>query len=100
MISPDLTTNDPALQQQKESGGLTPDVGGAEGFTALSAIAVSPSSDAEIWAGSDDGRVHVTTDGGARWREVGTALPELPRLVTIRRIVALGAGHALVSAPP
>ncbi|HXU32206.1 MAG TPA: hypothetical protein VN851_16675, partial [Thermoanaerobaculia bacterium] len=98
MISPDLTTDDPEWQRQKESGGLTPDVAGAENYTTLSTIAVSPVSDREIWAGSDDGRVHVTIDGGGRWREVGAAIPDLPPHSWIQRIVALGHGGALLLA--
>ncbi|MEP7012655.1 MAG: hypothetical protein ABJC13_20215 [Acidobacteriota bacterium] len=98
VISPDLTTNRREWQKAKESGGFTPDVAGEENFTTLIALAVSPASDAEIWAGSDDGRVHVTTDGGGHWQEVGTAIPGLPPYARIQRIVARGAGRALLLA--
>ena len=69
-ISPDLTTNNPEWQHQAESGGLTPDVGGAENFTTITAIAPSPLKSGLLWVGTDDGRLHVTHDGGAGWTSV------------------------------
>jgi photosystem II stability/assembly factor-like uncharacterized protein len=78
VISPDLTTNNPAWQRQSESGGLTPDVTGAENFTTILAIAPSPLQDGVIWVGTDDGRVHVTRDGGAAWQSVEKNLKGVP----------------------
>jgi hypothetical protein len=66
-ISPDLTTNNPEWQHQAESGGLTPDVGGGENFTTITAIASSPLKLGLLWVGTDDGRVQVTRDGGGSW---------------------------------
>ncbi len=77
-ISPDLTTNNPAWQRQPESGGLTPDVSGAEEYTTILAIAPSPLQDGVIWVGTDDGRVHVTRDGGASWQSVEKNLKGVP----------------------
>jgi photosystem II stability/assembly factor-like uncharacterized protein len=70
VISPDLTSNNPEWQTFKQSGGLTPDVTAAENFTSLVAIAPSPVQAGTIWTGSDDGRVHVTQDGGRNWERV------------------------------
>lgn len=70
IISPDLTTNNPEWQKQKESGGLTPDVTGAENYTTITTIAPSPVQPGVIWVGTDDGRIHVTRDGGQTWRSV------------------------------
>ncbi|MGD2152585.1 MAG: hypothetical protein PVG79_04905, partial [Gemmatimonadales bacterium] len=70
IISPDLTTNNPEWQKQAESGGLTYDVTGAENFTTIMTIAPSPVRQGVIWVGTDDGRVHVTQDGGATWTSV------------------------------
>ncbi|HEX3553089.1 MAG TPA: hypothetical protein VIA62_07665 [Thermoanaerobaculia bacterium] len=70
VISPDLTTNNPDWQHQAESGGLTPDVGGAESFTTITAIAPSPLKPGLLWVGTDDGRLHVTRDGGGSWTSV------------------------------
>ena len=69
-ISPDLTTNRKEWQRQKQSGGLTPDVTGAENFTTIIAIAPSPREKGLLWIGTDDGRLHVTRDGGATWTSV------------------------------
>ena len=69
-ISPDLTTDNPEWQQQYDSGGLTPDVTGAENFTSILSIACSPHEAGVIWVGTDDGRVHITRDGGANWESL------------------------------
>jgi photosystem II stability/assembly factor-like uncharacterized protein len=78
LISPDLTTNNPAWQKQNESGGLTPDVSGAESYTTIIAISPSPVARGVIWAGTDDGRVQVTRDGGKSWTSVEANVPGLP----------------------
>ncbi len=70
IISPDLTTDNPQWQKQDESGGLTPDVTGAENFTTIVAIAPSPVREGVLWVGTDDGRVHLTRDGGAHWESL------------------------------
>lgn len=77
-ISPDLTTNDPSRQKQKESGGFSLDNSGAENNTTIVCIAESPVNDQEIWAGTDDGNLQVTIDGGKTWRNTSTAMPGLP----------------------
>lgn len=77
-ISPDLTTNDPEKQKQDESGGITPDVTAAENHTSLVAIAPSPVEKGVIWTGSDDGRLHVTRDGGKTWTSSEGALKGVP----------------------
>ncbi|HEX2551349.1 MAG TPA: hypothetical protein VHK64_07115, partial [Nocardioidaceae bacterium] len=78
VISPDLTSNNPEWQKQAESGGITLDVTGAESFTTLLAIAPSPVQHGVIWAGTDDGRVHVTRDGGKTWESVEKNVKGLP----------------------
>ncbi|MFQ5747956.1 MAG: hypothetical protein ACE5H3_00700 [Planctomycetota bacterium] len=70
IISPDLTTNNPEWQKQAESGGLTPDVTGAENFTTILAIVPSPLQRGVLWVGTDDGRLHVTRNGGSSWTSV------------------------------
>ena len=68
-ISPDLTRNDKT--KQKWSGGpITGDNTGAEYYDTLFAIAESPRAKGLIWAGSDDGLLHVTRDGGGHWAKV------------------------------
>ncbi len=74
-ISPDLTRNDPATE--RPSGGpIDLDQSSAEVYPYVSAIAVSPLDGHVVWAGSSDGLVHVTTDGGAHWQAVTP--PTLP----------------------
>ena len=76
-ISPDLSLNDPA--RQGHSGGpLTHDTAGAEVHATCACVAPSPHREAEIWASTDDGLVHVTRDGGGTWKNVTPkGLPEL-----------------------
>lgn len=82
-ISPDLTTNDPAYQVQS-GGPINADVTGVEIFEVVFSIAESPTDARELWAGTDDGRVHVTRDGGATWQEVTPS--GMPRLGTVDEI--------------
>lgn len=77
-ISPDLTTNDPTRQKQKESGGFSLDNSGAENNTTIVCLAESPLSKQEIWAGTDDGHLQVTTDDGQTWLNTSRAMPGLP----------------------
>ena len=70
IISSDLSSNDPKMQIYRKSGGLTSDVTAAENYTTISVIAPSKLDRNVIWAGTDDGRVHVTRDGGENWSRV------------------------------
>jgi photosystem II stability/assembly factor-like uncharacterized protein len=68
-ISPDLTRNDKA--KQKPSGGpITLDITSVEYFDTIFAVAESPLKKDLIWAGTDDGLVHMTQDGGQHWNNV------------------------------
>ena len=84
VISPDLTTNDRSKQQS--SGGLTPDNTSVEFYCVLFAIAESPLEEGVIWAGSNDGLVHVTRDGGETWTNVTENIPDLPPWGTVSNI--------------
>ncbi|MDP2470291.1 MAG: hypothetical protein Q8W46_05485, partial [Candidatus Palauibacterales bacterium] len=86
VISPDLSTNNPEWQKQSESGGLTPDVTGAENYTTIVAIAPSPIEEGVLWVGTDDGRLHVTRDGGVTWRSVERNVPDVPEHTWIPHI--------------
>ena len=66
-ISPDLTTDNPEHQKQEKSGGLTVDNSSAENHCTIYTINESPLDSLVIWAGTDDGNLQVTTDGGATW---------------------------------
>ncbi|MGC1106837.1 MAG: hypothetical protein WA876_09885 [Candidatus Acidiferrales bacterium] len=74
-ISPDLTRNEPATELPS-GGPIDLDHSSAEVYPGISALAVSPRDNNVIWAGSDDGLVHVTTDGGSSWQTVNP--PDLP----------------------
>jgi photosystem II stability/assembly factor-like uncharacterized protein len=98
IISPDLTTNNPDWQKQDETGGLTPDVTAAENFTTLITIAPSPLEKGLIWAGADDGRIHVTRDGGKTWTSVEQNVRGVPANTWVPHIEAsrFDAGTAYV----
>jgi photosystem II stability/assembly factor-like uncharacterized protein len=74
-ISPDLTSNDPEKQKQEESGGVTIDNSSAEMNTTIYSISESPKNGQVIWAGTDDGLVQVTHDGGKNWTNVTANVP-------------------------
>jgi photosystem II stability/assembly factor-like uncharacterized protein len=85
VISPDLTRNDKS--KQKWAGGpITGDNTGVETFCTVFAIAESPKQKGLIWAGSDDGLVHVTTDDGKNWKNVTAAMPGFPEWGTVSMI--------------
>ncbi len=78
-ISPDLTTNDPAHQKQEQSGGVTIDNSAAEMYETIFSISESPADGKVIWAGTDDGRLQVTQDGGGGWHDVIANVRGLPK---------------------
>ncbi|HTT63345.1 MAG TPA: hypothetical protein VMG35_15930 [Bryobacteraceae bacterium] len=82
-ISPDLTRND--LTKQGPAGGdITKDNSGVEYYDTIFTVAESPLQKGLIWAGSDDGLVHVTRDGGQHWTDVTPkALPEWNQINSI-----------------
>ena len=88
IISDDLTTNDKEKQKQAESGGLTMDATGAENHTTILVIEPSKVEKDLLWTGSDDGRVHVTKNGGSTWTDVSANIPELPKGSWIAQIKA------------
>ncbi|MEM6963368.1 MAG: glycosyl hydrolase [Bacteroidota bacterium] len=69
IISPDLTRNDPS-KQVSSGGPITKDNTSVEYYCTIFAAAESPIKEGVIWAGSDDGLVHITTDGGKNWTNV------------------------------
>ncbi|UQD57625.1 hypothetical protein [Flavobacterium sp. K5-23] len=78
-ISPDLTTNDAKKMNQENSGGLSKDNSGAENHCTIFTIAESPLNENVIWAGTDDGNIQVTKDGGKSWTNVVANIPGLPK---------------------
>ena len=78
VISPDLTTNDPEKLKQHESGGLTMDATGAENHCTVLVIEPSPVEKDMFWVGTDDGRVHYSTNGGQSYTDVTKNIKGLP----------------------
>ena len=71
-------TNDPEKQKQSESGGLTIDATGAENHCTILVIEPSPIEKDMLWVSTDDGRVHITQNGGSSWLEVTKNIKDLP----------------------
>ncbi len=69
VISPDLTTNDES-KQPLPGGPLQHDHTSVEVYTTVFALAESPHTPGVLWAGTDDGRVHLSMDHGESWEEV------------------------------
>ena len=78
-ISPDLTTNDTAKQRQEDSGGVTVDNSVAEMHTTIYSVSESPRNSQVVWAGTDDGNLQLTRDGGKTWTNVVTNVPGIPK---------------------
>ena len=76
IISPDLTRNDKA-KQAASGGPITKDNTGVEVYDTIFSVVESPVQKDLIWAGTDDGLVHLTRDGGQKWENVTPkAMPE------------------------
>jgi photosystem II stability/assembly factor-like uncharacterized protein len=87
VISPDLTTDDPA--KQLDSGGeIYNDNTAAEFHTTILTIAESPAEKGVIWVGTDDGNIQVTRDDGRTWTNVRARVPGLPAEAWIGQIEA------------
>ena len=74
-LSDDLTRND-ASKMGSSGGPITQDNTSVEYYGTIFALAESPHEAGVLWAGSDDGLVHLTRDGGATWTDVTP--PDLP----------------------
>ena len=66
-VSGDLTTNDKKKQDQENSGGLSEDNTSAENHCTIFTVAESLLDENMIWAGTDDGNLQLTTNGGKTW---------------------------------
>ncbi|KAA3641510.1 MAG: glycosyl hydrolase [Bacteroidetes bacterium] len=76
IISPDLTRND-STKLVSSGGPITQDNTGVEYYCTIFAVTESPVKEGLLWAGSDDGLVHVSKDGGKNWENVTPkAMPE------------------------
>jgi photosystem II stability/assembly factor-like uncharacterized protein len=79
-ISPDLTRNDKSMM--KSSGGpITKDNTSIEYIGTVFTLAESPKRKGVLWAGSDDGLINVTQDGGKNW--VNVTPPGMPKFAKV-----------------
>lgn len=82
-ISPDLTYADPETLG-KTGGIITMDMNGPEIYATVFALAPSNHDINTIWAGSDDGKMHITRDGGKNWEDITPKdLPKFSRISII-----------------
>jgi hypothetical protein len=82
-ISPDLTRSDPATLGPS-GGPITLDQTGVETYGTVFALTPSRLEKGLIWAGSDDGLVHITRDGGRTWADVTPrGIPKYLKITTI-----------------
>jgi hypothetical protein len=95
-ISPDLTRHDPTTMGPS-GGPITKDQTGVETYAVVFALAPSYQDANVLWAGSDDGLVHVTRDGGKTWQNVTPK--DAPPFIRINTIEAspTTAGKAYVA---
>ena len=87
IISPDLTRND-KTKQGASGGPITKDNTSVEYYATIFALMESPVQAGTIWAGSDDGVVHVSRDGGKNWSDVTPPRSVMPEWIQINSIDA------------
>jgi len=96
IVSPDLTRNDPS-KQEPSGGPITIDSNGMDYYCTLFAFAESPVRRGILWAGSDDGLIHLSRDNGETWQNVTP--PDMPEwsLVSVIEASPHDAGTAYVA---
>ena len=82
-ISPDLTRQD-VTKMEPSGGPVTKDTSGAEVYGTIFAFVESPHEKGVFWAGSDDGLVHISRDGGEHWEQV--TLSSMPPFTLVSMI--------------
>jgi photosystem II stability/assembly factor-like uncharacterized protein len=91
-ISPDLTNNED--RNQKPIMGRMPDrdmlsrFDGVQHWPCITTTSESPKNPLVLWAGTDDGNLQVTRDGGKTWKNVVGNIPGLPKGTYVTRVVA------------
>ncbi|HKP82293.1 MAG TPA: hypothetical protein VJT69_09750 [Pyrinomonadaceae bacterium] len=99
VISPDLTRNDKS-KQGPSGGPITKDNTSVEYYATIFALMESPVQAGTIWAGSDDGVVSLSRDGGKNWSNVTPPTSIMPEWIQINSLEASphDAGTAYVAA--
>jgi len=84
-ISPDLTTNDP--EKQKAAGGpIAEENTSAEYHCTIISLAESPASAGVLWAGTDDGNLQTSLDGGKNWTNLIEGVPGVPKFSPVSHV--------------
>ena len=98
VISPDLTTNDKS-KQLTSGGEIYQDNTAAEFHCSILTIAESHVQEGVIWVGTDDGNVHITTDGGKKWTDITKRISGMPKNSWVGKIDAshFDAGTAYIA---
>ena len=88
VISPDLSYADPEKIEvsTRTTGGITPDVTGAETHATITALAESPLVRGLLYAGTDDGRVWMSPDDGGEWTELTGRFEGVPAGTYVSRV--------------
>ena len=88
VISPDLSYADPGKIEvsTRTTGGITPDVTGAETHATITALAESPLVQGLLYAGTDDGRVWMSPDDGGEWTELTDRFEGVPAGTYVSRV--------------
>jgi hypothetical protein len=98
VISPDHTRNDKTKQDFSGGAGITRDDTGVEVFGTVFVFEESPATPGLLWAGSDDGLLHLSRDNGKTWQNITpTGLPESSTINSID-VTPKAAGRAVVTA--
>ncbi len=96
IISPDLTTNKDEYQDIP-GGPIQHDHTGVELYTTIFAFEESPHQEGELWAGSDDGLVHISRDGGKKWENITPRQMPIEGTVNNIDLSMHGQGRAFMS---
>ena len=96
-ISPDLTRADPATLEPT-GGPVNLDAIGAEIYATVFSLVESMHEPGVLWAGSDDGRVHITRDGGGAWTDITPKLLPERALISGIELSPFDKGTAYVAA--
>ena len=97
-ISPDLTRNDKSKQDFAGAKGITRDDTGVEVYDTIFAFEESPATPNLFWAGTDDGLLQLSRDGGKSWAKITpTGLPEWSTINVIE-LSSKNPGRAIVTA--
>lgn len=96
VISPDLTTNKDEYQNIPGEP-VQHDHTGVELYTTIFAFEESPRVQGELWAGTDDGRLHLSRDNGESWKEITPKDLPVEGTINMIELSAHDPGRALIA---